>query len=117
LADDRFGELGEQRRVLGLVPFYRELVGRPDDQPAFVERDGLGGLEPGPDRMIGKFAMRLIEDSFPGIFRGQLHRDSTSGGRFFKGERCYGAGVEKSMSEEGAKAQGRRGAGDNMRSS
>ena len=80
LADDRFGQLGQKRRMLGLVPFYRELVRRADDQPPFVEGDRLGGLEPGPDRVIRKFAMRLVEDALPCVFCGQLHRDSKTVG-------------------------------------
>jgi len=96
LADHRLGELREQRGVLGLVPLHRELVRGADDEPPFVERDRLRGLQPGPDRVIRKFAVRLVEDALPGVFGGQLHRDSKKRWGMIKGERCYGTAVEKS---------------------
>ena len=47
-----------------------------------VEGDRLGRLEPGPDGMVWKFAMRLVEDALPCFFSGQLHRYSKTVGDF-----------------------------------
>jgi hypothetical protein len=78
--NDRFGQLGQQRRMLGLVPFDGKLIRRTDDQATLVEGNRLGGLQPSPDRMIRKFAMRLVKDALPCVFCGQLHRDSKTVG-------------------------------------
>jgi hypothetical protein len=56
--------------VLRLVPLHRELVGRADDQPPFVEGDRFVRLEPGPDRVVRQFAVRFIEDALPCVFGG-----------------------------------------------
>ena len=80
LPDDRFGQAGQQRRVLRLVPFHRELIRRADDQAALIEGDCLRRLQPGPDRVVRKLAMRLIEDALPCVFCGQLHRYSNAVG-------------------------------------
>jgi len=80
VADDGFGQPGQQRCVLGLVPLHRELIRRADDQAALIEGDGLSGLQPGPDRVIRKLAMRLVEDALPCVFCGQRHRGSKTVG-------------------------------------
>src|SRR3954469_7594861 len=83
--------------MLRLVPLHRELVRRPDDQATLIERDCLGGLEPRPDGVVGKFAMRLVEDALPGVFCGQLHRYSKTEGIFSRARDVTG-GVLKSQS-------------------
>ena len=70
LAEHGLGESREDGRVLGLVPLDGELVRRSDDETALVQGDRLGRLKPGPDRVIWKFAVRLIEDALPCVFSG-----------------------------------------------
>jgi hypothetical protein len=76
LAQERLCQAREHGSVLGLVPLYGKLVGGPDDQTALVEGYGLSGLEPRANRVVGKFAMRFVENALPGVFGGQLHRYS-----------------------------------------
>ena len=68
--------------MLGLIPFHGELIRRSDDETALIEGDGLRRLEPGTDRVVWKFAVRLIEDALPCVFGGQLHRYSKAVGDF-----------------------------------
>jgi hypothetical protein len=83
LPQNRFGQTRQERRVLRFIPFHRELVGCPDDQAALIKGDRLSGLKPRPDRVVWKFAMRLVEDALPCVFCGQLHRYSENGRDFF----------------------------------
>ena len=61
-------------------PLATELIRGADDQPPLIERDGLGGLQPRPDRMIRKLTVGLIENALPCVFGGQLHRTSKTVG-------------------------------------
>jgi hypothetical protein len=47
--------------------------------------------------VVGKFAMRFVENALPSVFGGQLHRYSKTEGIFFQGERCYGRGLKMSI--------------------
>ena len=64
-AEHALGRARQQARVLRLVPFRRELIGRADDETSLVERDRFRWLEPCPDRRLGEFASRLIEETLP----------------------------------------------------
>jgi hypothetical protein len=97
VTQNRLGQTREERRVLGLVPLHGELVGRPDDEATLVQGDCLGGLEPRPDGVVGKFAMRLVENALPSVFCGQLHRYSKTEGIFSRARDVTG-GVWKSQS-------------------
>jgi hypothetical protein len=83
--------------VLGLVPLHRELIRRTDDEPPFIESDSLGRLEPRSYRVVGEFAMRLVENALPSVFCGQLHRYSKTEGIFSRARDVTG-GVWKSQS-------------------
>ena len=61
-----------------------ELV--PDDQLVVGQRDRLGGLEPRPNRRVGKITPRLFEEALPGFFWRLLHRRCERGGTLCKGD-------------------------------
>ena len=95
LAHDRLGEPGQQRRVLGLVPLHRELVGRAEDQATLVEGDRFGGLEPGLDRGSGSSRRASSRMRFQASLADSCI-DARKRWGMIKGERFYGPGVEKS---------------------
>ena len=92
-AEGAFGEPGEQRGVLGFVPLHGELVGHAQDQPVVLERDRLGGLEPGLEILLGDFAPGVVQNACPGFFGRQLHADFVSliALGMFWGRRSYGS--------------------------
>ncbi len=54
--------------MLALVPLHRELIGSTDDEATLIESDRLGRLEPRSNRVVGEFAMRLVENALPSVF-------------------------------------------------
>src|SRR6266498_3870227 len=81
-AEHALRDASEQRRVLRLVPFGGELIGGTENQPALIQRDRLGWLEPCAHRRLGKFTSSFVEEALPSFVDRLLHLRFL---RFWKG--------------------------------
>ena len=101
VAELSLGELAEERAVLVLDPLDGETRRRRDDERLLVERDGLGGSEPGPDSLLREDLARGGGDRGPGLRSGQFHAVSRSS--------STGSGRERGTDLRGSFPQSQRG--------
>src|SRR5207253_7536434 len=73
VAEDYWGVAGKQLRMLGVVPVGGELVGNSYDDPAVVEAQRVGRLEPGPERLIRDLLSSEVEQDGPDFGSCQGH--------------------------------------------
>src|SRR5258708_5718979 len=101
MSDGDRRELGEQWRVLGLVPICRELIWRSDDDGLFVHRNGLRRLKPCFKRLFRQFVPSSVQDSRPDFSRREHSLSEACGKTGQAGRRRYRRHVEKANALHG----------------
>ena len=73
LAERDWSERREQRRMLGLVPIRRELIGNSDSEFVATELNRLSRFEPGSEGVLRYFAPRAFKQTTPDFLRRKIH--------------------------------------------